>query len=599
MNLLFVHRSVALIATLVLIFTSLGMPGSASAVNVPEPDTCNEEYTYTFSSKDFGDYGDDSSKPANIDYINTGDAGEPDRVSVSADAGFSITKVELSVDDDGNPGFVTVATGPITNHNPAGTEINVAKITVKKECPDACSNIAGIQATVPAGYETVTPGICTVIPQCRDGVDNTDAEDTLADASDPGCWSDPNNPNTYNGNDTDETSPTDVCPLVVGIQTSIESCPAETKATVHTAKVICDSEADLPNYGNNGPNITASTAQDWVTQSDGACELASNWNFQWAPSTATNPGDNVTSAGNPWTTFTGLVELLNPAGGTFWLRESIPANQGWVPFSGDITLPYNEYSAEFYCDTDVLHYDNFDFIAGVTAGEDYYCVAWNAKAPQCSDGLDNDGDEAVDYPSDLGCTSAQDNDETDIPPPPPLPQCSDGIDNVDSEDTLADASDPGCLSGPDNSYNPSDNDETDIPPPPPLPQCSDGIDNDGDEAIDYVVEGGDPGCSSPEDNDESDEPDSCEAGFHEEVVQEEAQTPFAPTICGEGFTLSGTQCVASAAPVCEGGTYNTDTNVCDIPGFPEEEIPPSTEPAACLAEGAVLNPDSDQCEVVG
>lgn len=34
--------------------------------------------------------------------------------------------------------------------------------------------------------------------------------------------------------------------------------------------------------------------------------------------------------------------------------------------------------------------------------------------PQCSDGIDNDNDGRIDYPNDYGCTSSQDNDETDI-----------------------------------------------------------------------------------------------------------------------------------------------------------------------------------------
>lgn len=41
--------------------------------------------------------------------------------------------------------------------------------------------------------------------------------------------------------------------------------------------------------------------------------------------------------------------------------------------------------------------------------------------------------------------------------PPPPPQCSDGIDN--DGDDLVDAKDPGCLSGPGGKYNPDDNDE--------------------------------------------------------------------------------------------------------------------------------------------
>ncbi len=40
---------------------------------------------------------------------------------------------------------------------------------------------------------------------------------------------------------------------------------------------------------------------------------------------------------------------------------------------------------------------------------------------QCEDGQDNDGDDRTDYPSDPGCTSVSDNDETDPAEPPPLP----------------------------------------------------------------------------------------------------------------------------------------------------------------------------------
>ncbi len=39
------------------------------------------------------------------------------------------------------------------------------------------------------------------------------------------------------------------------------------------------------------------------------------------------------------------------------------------------------------------------------------------SAPQCSDGADNDGDGKTDFPADPGCTDANDNDETDAPPP--------------------------------------------------------------------------------------------------------------------------------------------------------------------------------------
>jgi hypothetical protein len=44
-----------------------------------------------------------------------------------------------------------------------------------------------------------------------------------------------------------------------------------------------------------------------------------------------------------------------------------------------------------------------------------------AQQPQCSDGLDNDGDGKIDYPDDPGCTNANDNDERDSSDIPEFP----------------------------------------------------------------------------------------------------------------------------------------------------------------------------------
>jgi hypothetical protein len=38
-----------------------------------------------------------------------------------------------------------------------------------------------------------------------------------------------------------------------------------------------------------------------------------------------------------------------------------------------------------------------------------------SPSPQCSDGVDNDGDLLTDFPVDPGCSSADDNDESDLP----------------------------------------------------------------------------------------------------------------------------------------------------------------------------------------
>jgi MYXO-CTERM domain-containing protein/uncharacterized repeat protein (TIGR01451 family) len=110
--------------------------------------------------------------------------------------------------------------------------------------------------------------------------------------------------------------------------------------------------------------------------------------------------------------------------------------------------------------------------------------------PQCEDGIDNDGDGLIDYPSDPGCSSPIDNSETDV-----KPQCSDGIDN-DGDNLIDYPADPGCSS-------PTDN--TEAGPP----ACSDGVDNDGDGLIDYPA---DPGCTSPSDVDETSYP-ACSDGL--------------------------------------------------------------------------------------
>jgi hypothetical protein len=91
-----------------------------------------------------------------------------------------------------------------------------------------------------------------------------------------------------------------------------------------------------------------------------------------------------------------------------------------------------------------------------------------AAEPECSDGIDNDGDGYADYPNDPGCVDATDLLETDSDLP-----CDDGVDNDD--DGMTDMSDPGC-------GHPRWLKEN--------PQCNDGVDNDGDGMMDMA----DPNC---------------------------------------------------------------------------------------------------------
>lgn len=63
--------------------------------------------------------------------------------------------------------------------------------------------------------------------------------------------------------------------------------------------------------------------------------------------------------------------------------------------------------------------------------------------PECADAVDNDGDGAVDFPADTGCTALQDTSEVN-------PKCSDGKDN-DGDGKTDHPADPGCSTRSDDS----------------------------------------------------------------------------------------------------------------------------------------------------
>lgn len=110
-----------------------------------------------------------------------------------------------------------------------------------------------------------------------------------------------------------------------------------------------------------------------------------------------------------------------------------------------------------------------------------YCVNNEINIPQCRDGVDNDGDGAIDL-ADFSCQGDPNkDDETN-----PRAQCQDSIDN--DGDYMIDMEDPSCTS-------PQHNDES----PQQLTQCADRIDNDGDSYIDWPL---DPQCRDRTDNSE-------------------------------------------------------------------------------------------------
>ncbi|MCK5096061.1 MAG: PKD domain-containing protein [Candidatus Pacebacteria bacterium] len=153
--------------------------------------------------------------------------------------------------------------------------------------------------------------------------------------------------------------------------------------TIITKKIVCENESYLPNWGASSTPITENTATEFlslVNASGTVCEL-NDWAFQWAPQGTSNPGDGVTEAGTPWTTFTGgsvEIDMSLVEGDSYvWVREV--TDPAYVPFTGANTT--EDESAEMYCHTDTLKYDNYDRVDGIQAGETYYCIGFNAEIP--------------------------------------------------------------------------------------------------------------------------------------------------------------------------------------------------------------------------
>jgi len=176
--------------------------------------------------------------------------------------------------------------------------------------------------------------------------------------------------------------------LIVEIPTPT---PEPTSADIVAIKIVCDNESDLPNWGEGGPDITASTASDFLAENEN-CRLESGWDFQWAsenPASIDPGGSFIGATGSPWITF-GPTDISGVAittidtlsvGAFAWVREVLQS--GYIPFTFDQSNQSNDdnVSAEMYCSIDVLNYDNIDSVDAPIAGETYYCVAFNVLIP--------------------------------------------------------------------------------------------------------------------------------------------------------------------------------------------------------------------------
>ncbi len=181
--------------------------------------------------------------------------------------------------------------------------------------------------------------------------------------------------------------------------------------------------------------------------------------------------------------------------------------------------------------------------------------------PACSDGIDNDGDGATDYPADMGCVNASDDSETGTT------ACGNGID--DDGDGKIDQADSNCTGPTDNSEN----------------RCGDGIKEGTAEECDGSDLGG-ATCQS--------------SGFYSGTLSCSASCTLDTsgcTNCGNGRVDSGEECDGS----------DLDGKSCSSLGWGDGDLSCGSDcrfdgsncnnctPTTCTALGAGCGHPSDGC----
>lgn len=163
------------------------------------------------------------------------------------------------------------------------------------------------------------------------------------------------------------------------------------------------------------------------------------------------------------------------------------------------------------------------------------------RMPACADGADNDADGLIDL-ADPGCSSAEDEDETD---PPRL--CGNGLD--DDADGFIDVLDPGCES--DTDFTEED--------PERRPACANGFDDDEDALVDLS----DPGCQAAGDTDEADEiqAPACSNGDDDDA---DGRTDF-PNDPGCGGPGDSSEADPATLPACGNGADDDGDGTTDFP----------------------------------
>ena len=287
----------------------------------------------------------------------------------------------------------TSSTDPVHSNNTSQTVSSTVQCPLP-ECSDGVDNDGDGATDFPADFSCSGPNDDDegdILAACQDGVDN-DGDNLVDFPQDPGCDS------AQDNDEVNAPAPTDLSITLFGPTTirKSESLPY----SVIVNNLGPDDLANPAEFSVAVPaNYTFSN-----TASDSNCQL--NGGNVRCTTNLLQVGQNQTYS-----------VVFNPLGSANTCGSTIrnQANITNVP-QGD-SNPANNQSTT---------------------------VATSVTCSQCSDGIDNDGDGATDFPNDFSCQSPDDNNESD-----PMAQCQDGIDN-DGDGHADFPQDPGCDSAQDN-----------------------------------------------------------------------------------------------------------------------------------------------------
>jgi uncharacterized repeat protein (TIGR01451 family) len=455
-------------------------------------------------------------------------AGDPDCASANDNSEAPAPQCSDGADNDGDGKIDSQDPGCYQNgaYNPAdNSETDPVAVTA---CSDNTDNDGdGLVDLQDPGCSSLQDNdeSNAVLPQCSDNIDN-DGDDKV-DFEDPGCYTN----GVYNPNDNDETNGGTVS------SSSASSTSSSVNGGIPQCRDGQDNDGDgkvdYSGVQNAFPvkTINAQNADAFI-QATGARTVQLRPGVNYAPGAKATADDLVfsliagatrfiTTSGAPAQlgisgiekfaitlpspTYGFAFDMFEPTGPstdgrstnatfydsvfsvTFFMNNSVVDSMQlnsdnmavrthgfWSdkPFNRvEVRETYggidNEYFGPFYLSTTPR--------SGTLGDPDCTSPDDNSEgaAPQCSDGMDNDGDGKIDS-QDPGCYQNgvyNPNDTSEVDPYVPA-ACNDGIDN--DHDGLTDLLDPGCTGI-------TDNDETNAP----LPQCSDGLDNDADGEIDF------------------------------------------------------------------------------------------------------------------